>query len=74
MKILMNKNAFSPNETSKARSILKKGTVKDLDDDAAKILIEKGYATEIKPAKAEKPKKEEAEKPAKAEKSATPTV
>lgn len=60
MLVRITKNTFEPGG-KKTPSIYLKGEVKDLTDEAADELIEKGAAEEVKP-----------EKPAKPEKSATP--
>ena len=63
MKLLMIKSAFSPVK-KKTPDILEKGSVVEFEGEAAKALIEKGYAQEVKPEpKAEAKPEKKAEKP-----------
>lgn len=53
MKILILENCFEPNK--KTPDIFRKGETKELSDNVAQILIDKGVASAVTPAKSEKP-------------------
>lgn len=52
-KVVMLKNAFKPFDTSRAGTILERDEIVPLEDEAAKVLIEKGKAKELKAEKKE---------------------
>jgi hypothetical protein len=68
MKLLMKKNAFSPEAGKKTRTVHLKGTVVEETDANAQILIDKGYAEPFKPEKDAEPQGDESE-PKKSKKS-----
>ncbi|PQO47379.1 hypothetical protein [Blastopirellula marina] len=51
----MLKNAFKPNTESRARVLLKRGEIVEVDERAGKVLIDKGYAAKFEAPKEDAP-------------------
>lgn len=48
MFVEMLKNAFKPNDAARSHTLLQKGAVVEVTDDEGQVLVEKGYAAELK--------------------------